>query len=214
MSFEQSVIQNVSRACAPLAAWVKANVKYSEALLKIEPLTNELNGLMQKLEKSQYRMAECQRNLEELDGSVATLNDNFARKTQEAESLKFGLKKAEETLQAAQSLLGQLSGENERWRKQIGTLEQEMALVPSKSLLSAAYITYLGQANESVREKVLHEWLSMMRMTEFNFRSFLSTESQLLTWKKEGLPADTLSMENAIMILNTNRTPLIIDPAT
>jgi dynein heavy chain 2 len=89
-----------------------------------------------------------------------------------------------------------------------------MALVPSKSLLSAAYITYLGQANESVREKVLHEWLSMMRMTEFNFRNFLSTESQLLTWKKEGLPADTLSMENAIMILNTNRTPLIIDPAT
>ena len=89
-----------------------------------------------------------------------------------------------------------------------------MALVPVKSLLSSAYITYLGQANESMREKVLHEWLSMIRLSEFNFRTFLSTESQLLTWKKEGLPADTLSMENAIMILNSNRTPLIIDPAT
>lgn len=86
--------------------------------------------------------------------------------------------------------------------------------MPVKSLLSSAYITYLGQANESIREKVLHEWLSMIRLSEFNFRTFLSTESQLLTWKKEGLPADTLSMENAIMILNTNRTPLIIDPAT
>jgi dynein heavy chain 2 len=59
-SFEQSVIQNVSRACAPLAAWVKANVKYSEVLLKIEPLTNELNGLMNKLNKSQQRVKECQ----------------------------------------------------------------------------------------------------------------------------------------------------------
>lgn len=49
MSFEASVITGVSRACAPLAAWVKANVKYSEALLKIEPLTNELNGLLSKL---------------------------------------------------------------------------------------------------------------------------------------------------------------------
>jgi dynein heavy chain 2 len=111
-------------------------------------------------------------------------------------------------------LLSQLSGENERWKKQIISLEQELALVPVKSLLSSAYITYLGQANESMREKVLHEWLSMIRITEFNFRTFLSTESQLLTWKKEGLPADTLSMENAIMILNSNRTPLIIDPAT
>ena len=35
----------------------------------------------------------------------------------------------------------------------------------------------------------------------------------MLTWKKEGLPADILSQENAIMILNTHRTPLIIDPA-
>ena len=61
---------------------------------------------------------------------------------------------------------------------------------------------------------MLNEWLQQIRVSEFNFRTFLSTESQLLTWKKEGLPADTLSMENAIMIINTNRTPLIIDPAT
>ena len=36
----------------------------------------------------------------------------------------------------------------------------------------------------------------------------------MLTWKKEGLPADSLSIENAIMIVNTKRTPLIIDPTT
>jgi dynein heavy chain 2 len=36
----------------------------------------------------------------------------------------------------------------------------------------------------------------------------------MLTWKKEGLPADSLSIENGIIILNTARTPLIIDPAT
>ena len=36
----------------------------------------------------------------------------------------------------------------------------------------------------------------------------------MLTWKKEGLPADSLSVDNAIMILNSQDTPLIIDPAT
>jgi len=49
MSFEHSVIYNVSRATAPLAAWVKANVMYSEVLLSIEPLSAELDGLMNKL---------------------------------------------------------------------------------------------------------------------------------------------------------------------
>lgn len=42
----------------------------------------------------------------------------------------------------------------------------------------------------------------------------MSSESEMLTWKKEGLPADTLSMENAIMIMNSGRTSLVIDPAT
>jgi dynein heavy chain 2 len=58
-SFEDSVIRNASQAAGPLAAWVKANVKYSEVLLKIEPLTSELDGLMKKLNISQQRVNEC-----------------------------------------------------------------------------------------------------------------------------------------------------------
>jgi len=42
----------------------------------------------------------------------------------------------------------------------------------------------------------------------------MSNESEMLTWKKEGLPADMLSMENAIMIMNSQLTTLVIDPAT
>lgn len=61
---------------------------------------------------------------------------------------------------------------------------------------------------------MLREWTSALRVQSFNFRNFLSSESEMLTWKKEGLPADTLSMENAVMIMNSQRTSLVIDPAT
>lgn len=88
-------------------------------------------------------------------------------------------------------------------------------MVPSKSMLSSAVITYLGGENETTREKMISEWTQMVRLgASFDFKSFMCAESQLLVYKKEGLPADTLSMENAIMILNTVRTPLIVDPAT
>ena len=106
MSFEQASIANVSRATAPLAAWVKANVRYSEVLLKIEPLTNELNGLMSKLAKFQVRVEECQRQLQELEIATEKLNQDFAQKTQAAVVLENSLRKAEETLRAAEKLLG------------------------------------------------------------------------------------------------------------
>lgn len=214
MSFEASAIANISRATAPLAAWVKANVRYSEVLLKIEPLTHELNGLVDKLQKFQVRVEECKQQLQELEVATEKLNQDFAQKTQAAGLLEASLKGAEATLQAAQDLLGQLSGENERWRAQVETLQTELALVPLKSLLSSAYTTYLGGENESSREANLTQWCSALRVEDFNIRTFLATEAQLLTFKKEGLPADRLSMENAIIILNAVRTPLIIDPAT
>ena len=42
----------------------------------------------------------------------------------------------------------------------------------------------------------------------------MSTESEMLKWKGEGLPADGLSMQNAVIILNSARTPLVIDPSS
>jgi len=78
-----------------------------------------------------------------------------------------------------------------------------MSLVPIRSLISSAYLTYLGSQNEIVREKCLTDWVSAVKTQEYSFTNFLSSEAEMLTWKKEGLPADTLSTENAIMILNS-----------
>ena len=55
-SFDDLVIRAASVATAPIAAWVKANVKNSEVLLKIESLENETNALIQDLGVSQKRV--------------------------------------------------------------------------------------------------------------------------------------------------------------
>lgn len=41
-------------------------------------------------------------------------------------------------------------------------------------------------------------------LSEFDLRSFLSTESEQLIWKSQGLPSDDLSMENALVILQVD----------
>lgn len=41
------------------------------------------------------------------------------------------------------------------------------------------------------------------------------TQSELLGWRSEGLPTDSLSSQNAVVILNAApMAPLIIDPST
>ena len=65
-----------------------------------------------------------------------------------------------------------------------------------------------------MRAEKLEEWRQVTACHDFNFMRFMCSESELLKYKSEGLPGDELSMENAIMILNTVKQPLIIDPTT
>ena len=146
-SFEAANIQRVSIAAAPMAAWVKANIKYSLVIEKIEPLDRELQEEVNKLEQSQKRLARCEDELSEIDDRVAKLKGEFANRTAEAERLKRNLSIAGETLDKAEGLIGQLSGEQERWKTQAGQLRGDLAKLPMKMLLAAGFATYLAKVS-------------------------------------------------------------------
>ena len=40
----------------------------------------------------------------------------------------------------------------------------------------------------------------------------MTTESSILKWKAEGLPSDILTLENSVIIDETSKSPLLIDP--
>ena len=47
----------------------------------------------------------------------------------------------------------------------------------------------------------VHIHFYYFNISTFIYRYFLSTESEQLVWKGEGLPSDDLSVENALVIL-------------
>ena len=195
-------------AAAPLAAWVKANVKYSTVLEKIAPLEEDLRELSESLDTStRLGSAQCEQDLVDLDRQVVDLKNEFGRRTGEAEALKLSLKKAEDQLEAAERLLGKLGGEKTRWEEQVTTHRRRSSGVCTRdSLLAAGFIAHLPSlpgGPEARRAGAVDRASSAWR--RFDLRRFMSSESEMLTWKAEGLPGDELSMENAIVILQTRR---------
>lgn len=214
-SFDSANIQRVSVAAAPMAAWVKANIKYSIVLEKIEPLEAMLEEEVAKLEKSQRRLRKCEDELRELDERVAQLKLDFAARTAEAERLKRNLQLAGTTLEKAEKLIGQLSGEQERWRSQAAQLHGDLSKIPMKMLIAAGFTTYLAKAPEDTRAEMLAQWGEFTGVHQFSFKRVMSTESEMLQWKAMGLPADDLSQENGLVIVHSaERVPFIIDPAS
>ena len=60
-----------------------------------------------------------------MDNKVATLRDDFAKRTTEMVSLQAELDRATEILTAAESLIGKLGSERDRWASQV----EEVSLV-------------------------------------------------------------------------------------
>ncbi|XP_076446844.1 LOW QUALITY PROTEIN: cytoplasmic dynein 2 heavy chain 1-like [Babylonia areolata] len=220
-SFEPAAAKRASLAAEPLASWVKANIKYSYVLENIEPLENEQNMLRRNLEAAEAQMAKLGEALGEVDRKVAALKQRFENLTKEAAELKIKLDKETETIEAAETLVSKLDGEHQRWNQQVGELSKELKELPMRALLAAAFITYLPSAPEDMRRERMKAWMKAIGIEHFDLRRFLSTESEQLTWKNEGLPSDELSMENALVILQINDIPIgkslrpfLLDPSS
>lgn len=213
-SFEDAVISRASLAAAGLATWVINLLKCSVIFEKVKPLEEDLFKATRNLETSQKRVMECENELGKITSLVEQLREDFSQRTSEAEKLKSELQSAESTLSSAQELLGKLSGEKLRWEGQLKELKESLDLVPRYSMLSAGFTTYLSSYSEDIRESLLKKWKASGGCPSYDFRKFMSTESEILKWKGEGLPEDILSTENAIVLFNSSKTPLIVDPAT
>ena len=62
-------------------------------------------------------------------------------------------------------------------------------------------IFVLGRQPEDVRHKYISKWSQLVGIENFDLKKFLSSESEQLVWKSEGLPSDILSIENALITL-------------
>lgn len=168
------------------------------------PLEAEQEKLKKGLEKVTSKITTVGAELSKVDDRVAQLRKTFEETTTEAAKLKIELEKAEETMNSAQNLVGKLENEFHRWNNQVAELQKQLDQLPKLSLISAAFITYLSSKPEDERSEYLKNWSSKLTLERFDIRRFLCTESELLTWKSEGLPSDQLSVENSIVILEVS----------
>ncbi|XP_069679211.1 cytoplasmic dynein 2 heavy chain 1 isoform X2 [Periplaneta americana] len=213
-SFDPKNARRASVAAAPLASWVTANVRYSYVLEKIRPLEREQSKLQQNLRLAEQQIGKLSTGLTDVDKAVSELKDQLNTYTKEAAEIEIHLNKAQETINAAEGLVGKLNDEYERWKSQLTELSQDLRQLPVNSLLAAAFITYLSLAPEDQRRTLMTEWQELLGVNNFSFTTFLGSEKEQLQWLSEGLPSDQLSVQNALIILKTSLRPFLVDPSS
>ncbi|KAJ2950704.1 hypothetical protein O0L34_g8964 [Tuta absoluta] len=219
-SFEQATAKRASAACAPLAAWVKANLAYADALARVQPLQQQQRQLHKNLKDAEAQLEALSSGLATVDERVAALKDQLGQHTRDAAAIELKLSNAKKTIEAARSLLDQLAHEYSAWEIDLENISKEISELTLRSLLAAAYIVYLPDVTEPQAKEYINKWSSLIGFEDSTFTviNFLSTTEKQLKWDADGLPLDKTAIKNAILIdqiLEAQKcgfTPLIIDP--
>lgn len=119
---------------------------------------------------------------------------------------------------SAETLLSGLSVEKVRWSEIASTLRTALNNVVGDVLLSSAFIAYLGSFPQCYRYDLLKLWIEKCTEYEipctedFKLQLTLSDSTEMRSWTTSKLPTDNYAIESAIIVKNSIRYPLLIDP--
>ncbi|MCQ2815716.1 MAG: AAA family ATPase, partial [archaeon] len=214
----EAKFKNNSETQLFMYTWSKDVISLWEKQKELRPL------IEQSKEKSKLR--------DELVAELDALKKKKQQKEQESESLEKEGKIAEETLERlkeeseinttrkgnAEKLLDQLADERERWIEQLKNLRADEKNFLGNYLLSTLFISYLSPFNGAYRQRQLMDWTILCKhqkisiSDDFSLKDVMSDQVEIRSWNVCGLPSDNVSIENAIMLTNNTKYPLLIDP--
>ena len=219
--YSYDVVDRASKACGPLLAWVKAQLSYATILDKIEPLREEVRLIESHARKTKAQLIAIDQMIQELDGEIETLKENYMLLIRETESIRLEMTTVENKMSRSLRLIESLNSEKDRWHSTIEKFGLFRRNLVGNSIISAAMATYTGALSEHARRVLVVQWKEKLQESGVLFddgKSDLKTLAELdrkLFWKDWGLSQDELNIQNIIIIeegISSGYVPLIVDP--
>lgn len=216
--FHPSIVSKASSAAEGLCKWVIAMNLYDDVAKVVAPKKAKLEEAKRKYEETMSLLTEKRELALQLERRVDQLNKDLDEAMIRKQLVEDEVELCRLKLERAQTLLGSLGGERDRWQCSAGELQLIYDCLPGDILISCGFISYLSPLTTLYRLKAVTDWhklcadLKIPQSPEFNFVAILGSEIRIQNWNISGLPRDLFSMENGIIMENSNRYSLFIDP--
>ncbi|CAH1104335.1 unnamed protein product, partial [Psylliodes chrysocephalus] len=216
--FVPEKVVKVSKACKSLCLWVRAIDKYAKTFKLVEPKRKKLKEAEVELANVMLVLKEKQKKLNEVESMIASLQSQFNQTIAEKDALINNMELTAARLNRAGRLNIALADEQIRWEESVKRFGVQMNNCLGDVAMAAANVAYLGAFTSNYRNELTTMWETKCKEFDiacsdgFSVITVLADPYDIRMWNACGLPRDSVSTENAILVTMASRWPLMIDP--
>ncbi|XP_049878805.1 dynein axonemal heavy chain 1-like [Pectinophora gossypiella] len=219
-NYDPKKILKVSKACMSLCMWVHAMYKFYHVNKGVAPKKAALQAASDELAAVEAMLEAAEAKMRALLEGIAKLNAYLQEKEEEKWRMETDINLCLERMDRANRLINGMKSERVRWIQTIAQLDIDIVNLIGDILVSAIAVGYITPFTEEYRRELLGLWIDSIKEMGVPHTenatplSVLGDPVQIRTWQMYGLPRDPLSVESAVLMSNSRRWPLIIDPQT
>ncbi|XP_076664543.1 dynein axonemal heavy chain 7 [Andrena cerasifolii] len=216
--FDPEKIKKVSTACEGLCRWVYAMSEYDKVSKVVAPKKKALAEAQTVYDTAMAVLEEKRKQLRLVQERLGTLEKLLEQRRMAFQEMSDKVTDCETKLKRAEDLIGGLGGEYTRWADTAKTLGERYDKTTGDVVIASGVVAYLGPFTTPFRVRQLAMWiqrctdLKVICSQDFQLRDILGDPVLIRSWNISGLPNDTFSIDNGIIVKNARRCPLMIDP--
>ncbi|EZA62718.1 Dynein heavy chain 7, axonemal [Ooceraea biroi] len=217
-NFDPERIKQVSTACEGLCRWVFALSEYDKVAKVVAPKRQALAVAEADYSAAMEQLNLKRKQLQEVRDRLARLETLLAQRRAEYQAMTDEVNECEEKLRRAEELIGRLGGEYTRWSDTARSLGERYDKLTGDILIGSGIVAYLGVFTMQYRQRQVENWvafcssLNVVCTQDYQLTQILGDPVLIRSWNIFGLPSDMFSIDNAIIVTNSRRWPLMIDP--
>jgi dynein heavy chain len=217
--FNPAVAKNASIAAEGLCTYVRAMKFYHEASKVVKPKMEALAIAEGQMEAANQALAAAETRLSACNKKLSELQEMFDTQMNKKKAIEEGATALQKKMNQASALINGLSGEKARWTEDAATFSDQKKRLVGDCAIGCAFVSYCGPFNQQYREYLINEKFTTdcdqrgVPVTKgLDVVSFLTDVGTIGDWNMQGLPTDPLSTQNGILVTESTRFPLLIDP--
>lgn len=216
--FQPHIVAKASSAAEGLCKWIQAIENFESVNTVVQPKKLKLQNAKSNLKATKKVLAEKRRAAAALEAKVMGLNKDLETANSEKRRTEEEVQMCNGRLKRAEELISGLGGEKSRWTKSTQDLQSVHEHLIGDVLIASAIISYLAPLNLPLRKKCIKNWHELCKQLlipcsdEFKVAKILASDIQIQHWTLDGLSKDEFSVGNAIILNNSYRFCLLVDP--